>query len=284
VTPLPIVVVTGVSGAGKSTAISVFQDLGFFTVDNLPTPLAAEFASLCAEAPEVARAAIGIHMRLQGLVPETERMIEALDRPPYALEVLFLDASDDAIVRRFSETRRPHPLSPEGDVQAGIALERERLGPLRERADLVIDTTHLYAHELRRALVEHFGGGRAQMQVRIVSFGFKHGLPADADLVFDVRYLPNPYFDPALRLLTGEDAAVRDSVLGRPEATALIERLADLLGHLLPLYEREGKTRLTIAIGCTGGRHRSVTIARALAERIAEGRAITVQHRDVTRG
>ncbi len=281
--PLRIVIVTGVSGGGKTTAVAVMQDLGFFTVDNLPTPLAAEFASICAHSPDVARAAIGIHMRLRGLVPEVEAMLEALDHDAYQLEIVFLDASDEALVRRFSETRRPHPLSPTGDVLAGIKLERERLGPLRARASRVIDTTRLSTHELRRLLVEYFGGEGVDLQVRLVSFGFKYGLPVDADLVFDVRFLPNPFFDPALRPLSGEDAAVRDVVLGHDEARALLDRVGSLLEFLLPLYRREGKTHLTIAIGCTGGRHRSVALARAIADRIA-GVPVTVFHRDIARG
>jgi UPF0042 nucleotide-binding protein len=284
VRPLEIIIVTGMSGAGKSTALRALDDLGFYAVDNLPPKLAPEFANMCADAPEVSRAAIGLHPRTHVLADPLEPVLEALATGGHRTEIVFLDASDDALVRRFSETRRPHPIAPQGELLVGIGQERELLRPLRERATLVIDTTQLNPHELRRMIVEHVSRGTgAAMTTRVVTFGFKNGLPVDADIVLDVRFLPNPHFIPELKPLTGLDAAVSDWVLRQEEAQLFLAKTMPLLEFLLPRYEREGKTTLTIAIGCTGGRHRSVSLGEAIAARLGKSRSVVVKHRDIGR-
>ncbi len=309
-----VVVVTGLSGAGKSTALRALEDLGYFCVDNLPPALLDRTVEVC-EAGDVRRIGLGVDVRvgsfLDGAVEARER-IGAPDATGHAARdvvVLFLDASDEAIVRRFSETRRPHPLtgaararmrdpasaewSSSAQVGAvavldGVQLERERLSRLRASATVVLDTTLLSVHELRAQVIAHLGPGKGEqprMMTRFISFGFKYGLPVDADLVFDVRLLDNPYFVPELRNLAGTDAPVRDYILRNPDALEFIRRADDLLAFALPRYEREGKSYLTVAIGCTGGRHRSVTVATALAEGLREktGLPILVLHRDVGR-
>lgn len=293
-----VVVVTGLSGAGKSTALNSLEDLGYFCVDNLPTALLERTIEVC-EAGGIRRVALGVDVRigsfLDGAAPALER-IAAGNRD---LVVLFLDASDESIIRRYSESRRPHPLAGgarEGmraDLGAvavldGIHLERERLAPLRAVASVVIDSTLLSVHDLRRQVIAHLGPGKAEqprMMTRFVSFGFKYGIPVDADLVFDVRLLDNPFFVPALRHLPGTDPAIQEYVLRNPETVSLLEKTSDLLEFSLPRYEREGKSYLTVAIGCTGGRHRSVTVAATLADRLREktGLPIVVFHRDVAR-
>jgi UPF0042 nucleotide-binding protein len=309
-----VVVVTGLSGAGKSTALRALEDLGYFCVDNLPPALLDRTVEVC-EAGEVRRIGLGIDVRvgsfLDGAVEALARIgaPDATGRASRDVVVLFLDASDEAIVRRFSETRRPHPLT--GAARArmrdpasagwnssaqvgavavldGVQLERERLSPLRASATVVFDTTLLSVHELRAQVIAHLGPGKGEqprMTTRFISFGFKYGLPVDADLVFDVRLLDNPYFVPELRNLAGTDAPVRDYILSNPDALEFIRRADDLLAFALPRYEREGKSYLTVAIGCTGGRHRSVTVATALAEGLREktGLPILVLHRDVGR-
>lgn len=296
--PVRVVVVTGLSGAGKSTALHSLEDLGYFCVDNLPTALVERTVEVC-EAGGVHRIALGIDVRvgsfLEGAVGALDRIGEDRRRE---VGVLFLDASDEALLRRFSETRRPHPLTslalsqPRHGALAvldGVQIEREQLAQLRARATVVIDTTLLSVHDLRRQVIAHLGPGKAEqprMVTRILSFGFKYGLPVDADLVLDVRMLDNPYFVPALRHLPGTEPAVRDFVLKNPEAIEFIRRAEELLEFSLPRYEREGKSYLTIAIGCTGGRHRSVVISVALTEALQRktGLPILVLHRDVGRG
>ena len=299
-----VVVVTGLSGAGKSQALHALEDLGFFCVDNLPTLLAPQAVALC-ESGGVTRVALGIDVRVREFLGEVANVLELLQAGGQRdLHVVFLDASDETLLRRFSETRRPHPLSaqtghgappPSGAatvalaVLDGVGLERERLAPLRARATRVIDTTNTSVHELRRILIAQFGPaslGGPSMVTRIVSFGFKFGPPVDADLVLDVRFLDNPYFVPELKSLTGLDEPVASYVLSRPETKEFLQRTNSLLEYVMPRYEREGKSYLTIAIGCTGGRHRSVTIAERLARDLgaATGARIAVVHRDVSRG
>jgi UPF0042 nucleotide-binding protein len=282
--PLDIIIITGMSGAGKSTALRALEDLGFYAVDNLPPKMAPEFAVMCADTPDVSRAAIGLHPRAHGLAEPLAPLLDALVAGGYRTEIVFLDAADEALVRRFSETRRPHPIAPQGEVLDGIAQERELLVPLRERATLVIDTTQLTPHELRRMIVEHVSrGSTATMTTRIVSFGFRYGIPVDADIVLDVRFLPNPHFVKELKPLSGLDAAVSEFVLRQEEAQLFLAKTMPLLEFLVPRYEREGKATITIAIGCTGGRHRSVALCEAIAVRLAKQRPTVVKHRDIAR-
>jgi UPF0042 nucleotide-binding protein len=290
-----VVVVSGLSGAGKSQALHGLEDLGFFCVDNLPTVLAPQAVELC-ERGGMSRLALGIDVRVRAFLGEVGSVLELLEAGGHRdLHVLFLDASDETLLHRFSETRRPHPLTAEAGgegalaVLDGVRTERERLAPLRARATRVIDTTNTSVHDLRRLLVAHFGpasGSAPAMVTRIVSFGFKYGTPVDADVVLDVRFLDNPYFVAALRQLSGLDEAVARHVLEAPESREFMTRTRGLLEYVMPKYEREGKSYLTIAIGCTGGRHRSVAIAEALARdlRASVGAQIAVVHRDVERG
>jgi UPF0042 nucleotide-binding protein len=286
-----IVVVTGMSGAGRTTALHVLEDLGFFCIDNLPTPLLAQAVALCADQGGHARIGIGLDVRMRVFLDGSEDEIDRLKARGEPFTVIFLDAEDHVLVRRYSESRRPHPLSaemPGGDLLALIQSERERLLDLRARADRMIDTTRLNTHEFRRLLLEIFSGeDTTRMTTRVVSFGFKHGIPVDADLMFDVRYLPNPHFVPELRPRTGLDPAVAGYVLERYEGQELLGELEQLLVPLLPRYAREGKVVLTVAVGCTGGRHRSVAIAEALGKRLRERGApgeVVVSHRDIDRG
>jgi RNase adapter protein RapZ len=269
-----VVVVTGLSGAGRTTALRALEDLGFFCIDNLPTVLAPDAVALC-EQGGMTRVALGMDVRVRVFLGEVGRVLSQLeDNGRRDLSVLFLDATDETILRRFSETRRPHALStagsstPAASLLEGVTLERERLAPLRARATRVVDTTTLGVHDLRRAVVAHFGpasGTIDRMAVRIVSFGFKYGAPADADLVFDVRFLKNPYFVPELKRIPGTEKPVQDFVLSLPETGEFLARTLELLRYVVPKYEREGKSYLTIAFGCTGGMHRSVVLAAHVA-------------------
>jgi UPF0042 nucleotide-binding protein len=275
-----IVVVTGLSGAGKTTALNALADLGYYCVDNMPPALAVATLDVC-RAVEIERVALGMDVRVGGFLDELLPAIDELRRMKTALSVLYLDSADEALVRRFGETRRPHP------IFTAVALERERLADIRTLATHEVDTTHLTVHELRRLVLERFGGGAApQMLFKLLSFGFKHGVPLDANLMFDVRFLDNPHFHPELREMTGNDGAVRDFVLAADGADELVSRLEALLSWALPRYAREGKTYLTTAIGCTGGRHRSVAIANELARRLSavSGLRVGIVHRDVLRG
>ncbi len=290
-----VVVVTGLSGAGKSQALHALEDLGFFCVDNLPTLLAPQAVALC-ERGGMTRVALGIDVRVRAFLGEVGNVLQLLESGGQRdLQVLFLDASDETLLHRFSESRRPHPLSAESGhegalaVLDGVRIERERLAPLRASATRVIDTTNTSVHELRRILVAHFGpasGGAPRMVTRFVSFGFKYGTPVDADLVLDVRFLDNPYFVPELKPLTGLDAPVVRHVMNAPETKEFLERTRGLLEYVMPKYEREGKSYLTIAVGCTGGRHRSVAIGEALGRTLSASMQadIAVVHRDVRRG
>jgi UPF0042 nucleotide-binding protein len=280
-----LVIVTGVSGSGKSTALRALEDAGFYCVDNLPIVLLEKLLELSGHtAGEVSRIAAGVDARDARFLPEAPRIIRELRGRGVELTVLFLDASDESLVRRYSETRRRHPLSgPEGSVQDGIAAERQALAGVRAVADEVVDTTSLNVHDLKRLVGRRFvGGDGAKLGVTVVSFGFRYGIPPHADLVLDVRFLPNPYFVPGLRPLVGTDPPVRDFVLTQPDAQSFLDRLYDFGGFLLPRYKAEGKSYLTIAIGCTGGKHRSVAIAGELARRLeAAGQAVRLWHRDV---
>ncbi len=279
-----LVIVTGLSGAGRSTALRVLEDLGFYCVDNLPPRLAPSLIELLEADGSRVNVGLGIDVRSGAFLEGADAALDELRARGFPPDVLFLDAADDALVRRFSETRRPHRLAADGDLLKAIQGERERLAPLRRRASHVIDTTHLSVHDLRRQLVQMVSGrpDGIRLLTRIVSFGFKYGLPQDADLVFDLRFLPNPFFVPSLRDNSGLDQDVSEYVLGAPEAQDLLLDLEALLDKLLPRYAAEGKSYLTVAIGCTGGRHRSVAMAEALAQRLHHG-SVIVAHRDVER-
>ncbi len=279
---LHVVIVTGMSGAGRSTALRVLEDLGYFCVDNLPPALIPELIELLADEQELRHVAVGVDVRTGRFLEGAGNALDSLIQGGHQVELLFLEAQDEELVRRFSETRRSHPLAPGGNLLEAIQRERERCAPLRARAGLIVDTTGMSVHDLRRMLVDYIarGGNRSRMVTRIVSFGFKYGLPVDADLVFDLRYLPNPHFVPELKPKTGLDPQVAAFVLETAEGRELLNDLVTMLTKLLPRYEREGKSYLTIALGCTGGRHRSVAMAEALTAALRPAADVRVEHRD----
>ncbi len=278
-----IVLLTGMSGAGRSAAADVLEDLGWYVVDNLPASLVEKVVDLASmPGSEIERLALVAGRDYGGVLDN----VAALRVAGHRVTVLFLDASTSELVRRYDATRRKHPLAGEVDgLVESIEVERTMLERTRDAADLVIDTSSLNVHQLKHRLVGAFDeAATAQLQLAVESFGFKHGLPLDADIVMDVRFLPNPHWEEALRPLTGHDPAVREFVLDRPECVAFLDRLEDLLGTVLPAYQAEGRSYLTVAIGCTGGRHRSVVIAEELASRLrARGTAVRTSHRDVSR-
>lgn len=280
-----IVVVTGLSGAGRSTALRVLEDAGFFCVDNLPPGLAPALIDLVDREGKLERIGLGIDVRTGAFLSGAEETLSELEALGHRVQVIFLDCADDVLVRRFSETRRPHALSRTGDLHGAISRERERLAGLRARADVVIDTTEFSVHDLRHHLIDYIGRdpNRPSMVVRVLSFGFKYGVPVDADLVFDLRFLPNPHFVDALRPKTGMDAEVSDYVMNAPETQKLLGHLRSLLDYVLPHYAREGKAYLTIALGCTGGRHRSVAMAEELGRQLGDHHEVVVSHRDAQR-
>jgi UPF0042 nucleotide-binding protein len=284
-TPAQLVILTGVSGSGKTTALRALEDAGFYCIDNLPVVLVDKLLDLTGHtAGEVSRIAAVVDARDTRFLGEAPRIIGELRARGVDLTVIFLDCSDEALVRRYSETRRRHPMAGEGGtVIDGIAAERRALEALRALADEVVDSTALNVHDLKRLVSRRFSAGEgARLGVTVVSFGFRYGIPSHADLVLDVRFLPNPYFVPALRAHVGTEPAVRDYVLGQPDAQAFLDRLVDFGGFLLPRYRAEGKSYLTIAIGCTGGKHRSVAIAGELARRLeGAGQSVRLWHRDV---
>ncbi|MFP5364357.1 MAG: RNase adapter RapZ [Thermoleophilia bacterium] len=283
-----LVVITGFSGAGKSTAMNVFEDDGYFCVDNLPPEMISGLVDVFVhEGSKVRRAAVVSDVRARGLFETLGSELDALGERGVAHRVLFLDADEDTLLGRYKETRRRHPLSPTGSVAQGIAAERDALQTIRERADLVLDTSGITAATLRRRIADEFlpRQARSKLAVTLTSFGHKHGLPRDSDIVLDMRFLPNPHWESDLRPLTGFDPQVVDYVSRGGKLDAFYERLAPLLDFLIPEYIAEGKAHLSIAIGCTGGRHRSVAIAEALAERLRTRDDVEVQvaHRDVGR-
>jgi UPF0042 nucleotide-binding protein len=305
---LRVILISGVSGSGKTAAIKALEDVGFYCVDNLPIPLFPKFMELCEQSDgKIGKVAVVEDIR--GYAPYTAglspacgpgendvlanpcRIIQELRRKGYRIEILFLEASDEILLLRFSETRREHPLARGGSIAEGLRQERECLQGLRDIANGVIDTTLLNVHQLKERIQRYALAGESprRMTVALLSFGYSYGIPFEADLLLDVRFLPNPYFVEELKRLRGNDPRVVDYVLGWEEAGAFLDRLEEFIRFLLPLYEREGKTHLTIAIGCTGGRHRSVVVVNRLAERIrsdlsARGGLLSVQHRDVEKG
>ncbi len=282
---LDVTVITGMSGAGRSEAADVLEDLGFFVIDNLPPALIGKVAELARGGGRPHRYGLVVDVRSGVFIDDLGAALADLRASGAHTRVLFLDASDDALVRRFEATRRRHPLAVTDRVHEGIRKERALLGELKGSADVVLDTSQLNVHELRDRLVDIFSEDiTSDLQVSIVSFGYKHGLPLDVDLVFDCRFLPNPHWIEELRPLDGRDAPVRDYVLGQPDTQAFLEELRRLFDLTLPAYEREGKSYLSIAVGCTGGRHRSVAIAEQLGEvLVGLGSEPSVRHRDVER-
>jgi len=279
---MKLVVITGVSGAGKSTAKSALEDLGFYCVDNLPMTLMPRFIELLAGREEVTRAGLVVDARSGEFLSDSARVLSDLRAAGHSIEVLFLDAPDEVLLRRFSETRRRHPLSGT-DIRVGIQAERMRLASLRQEATAVIDTAELTVHGLRAIVLGRYGRAEGNLAVTMESFGFKYGLPTEADIVLDVRFLPNPFFVQALAPLSGEDESVRRFVLDNPETQIFLAKAEELLALCIAAFEREGKTYATVAIGCTGGRHRSVVIAAELA-RLLQTFHVEVRHRDIARG
>ncbi len=283
--PVRLIIITGLSGAGKSHAIKVFEDTGYYCVDNLPATLIPTFVELCAHSTRrIQRIALGVDVRAGEYLKPIPEVLTALRNRGYAPEVLFLEASEETLVRRYHETRRRHPLS--ATLLEGIRAERQLLAQLRELADRVIDTTHITVHQLKQMLVEQYGEQelRPGLSVTLVSFGYKFGIPYDADLVLDCRFLPNPFFVDGLKTKDGRAPEVRQFVFDRGEGREFLTRVRDLLGYLLPRYQREGKAHLTITVGCTGGRHRSVALVEELREFVeGQGFPLAVVHRDVDR-
>ncbi len=278
------VIVTGMSGGGKSTAMKMLEDAGFYCADNMPVPLIEKFMELIAlPDTEIQRVALGLDVRADQSFEDVNQLVQRL-RKTYVFEVLFLEASDKVLLKRYKETRRLHPLSADGDLISGIESERQLLASIRSAADYVIDTTNLLTRELKAELDKIFVSNQNynSLMVNVMSFGFKHGIPQDADLVFDVRFLPNPFYIEELKQKTGLDKEVQDYVMGFAEAHEFLDKLTDMIRFLIPNYVKEGKYQLVIAIGCTGGQHRSVTLANGLYQRLKDqgDYGLTLRHRD----
>ena len=280
-----LVILTGMSGSGKLSALKAFEDLGYYSVDNLPLELIPRFADLVSQSPEIERAALVVDVR-EGMRLERFPAILKQVRKVLPTRVVYLEASEDSLVRRFSETRRPHPMGRDETVVHGIRAERKRLDPVRNVADIVLDTTKFNVHELRAHVIAQFerAAGDRELIISVSSFGFKNGVPADADLVFDVRFLPNPHFVPEFRKLTGRHAKVAKYIRQFPQTLEFLDKVTEMLKFLLPHYIAEGKSYLTVAFGCTGGQHRSVFIAEEMKKRLeAEGYRVKTAHRDMPR-
>jgi len=278
-----LVIITGMSGSGKASALKAFEDLGYYCVDNLPVDLIPRFAELAIQSGEIPRTALVVDVREGSQLERLPAILKSIKRM-IPTRVIFLEASDASLLRRFSETRRPHPLGTDTTVKASLTAERRHLRSLRAIADMVIDTSKFNVHELRAHLTDRFkhqAGGHHTILVSCVSFGYRHGVPDDADLVFDVRFLPNPHFVPEFRPLTGRHPRVAKYIRSFPQTQEFITRISDLLVYLLPHYIREGKSYLTISFGCTGGQHRSVMIAEDVSKRLRKaGYKVKVAHRD----
>lgn len=282
------VIVTGMSGGGKSTAMRTLEDVGFFCVDNLPVPLIEKFMELLVmPGNEISKAALGLDVRADQSFGDAMKILDRMRQNGFIFEVLFMDASDSTLVKRYKESRRVHPLcTPEDSrVEHGISKEREILTEMKKKADYIIDTSKLLTRELKEEIDRIFvkNGEYNNLIISIMSFGFKHGIPADADLVFDVRFLPNPFYIDELKYMTGNDKGVQEYVMGFPEAGQFMDKLEDMLRFLIPNYIKEGKYQLVVAIGCTGGKHRSVTLANELYRRMKDkgNYGLTISHRDV---
>ncbi|HVN37195.1 MAG TPA: RNase adapter RapZ [Myxococcota bacterium] len=281
-----VVFVSGLSGSGKSTAMAALEDAGFYGVDNLPAPIVERFLDLCRKAsPPIQKIALALDARETAFLRDVPAVIARLRAGSGKVEVIFLDASDAVLVSRYRETRRVHPLAPDGPVERGIAAERELLRPIAALADHVLDSSSLNVHQLRAAVVRLAVGESRPAVVNLVSFGFRYGTPEELELLFDVRFLPNPYFEDGLRPRGGGDREVSDYVLDNPRGAEFFQRLVGWFDFLLPLYDVEGKAYVTIGFGCTGGRHRSVAVAEALAQWLRKrGREVNVEHRDLEKG
>lgn len=280
------VIVTGMSGGGKSTAMKMLEDAGFYCADNMPVALIDKFAELLAMPNSgIQKAALGLDVRADQSFEDVKKIITSLQASQYSVEVLFLEASDQILLKRYKESRRVHPLSVDGDLMQGITRERNLLASIRETADYVIDTSNLLTRELKAELDRIFVKNEKynSLMINIMSFGFKHGIPQDADLVFDVRFLPNPFYIDELKHKTGLDKEVQDYVMAYPEAHEFLDKLSDMISFLIPNYVKEGKYQLVVAIGCTGGQHRSVTLAGELFNRFRDQGeyGLTLRHRDV---
>ena len=283
------VVVTGMSGSGKRTAMKMLEDVGFYCVDNLPVPLIEKFVELIATPnSEINKVALGLDVRADQPFGDAQRILDALKENGYLFEILFMDASDSVLLKRYKETRRIHPLAPEGRVEEGVHKERGILQGIKQKADYVIDTSNLLTRELKEEIDHIFVSNEEynSLMVSILSFGFKNGIPADADLVYDVRFLPNPFYIDELKHKTGNDKEVQDYVMNFPEASVFLNKLTDMLDFLIPNYVKEGKHQLVIGIGCTGGKHRSVTLANELYARMKDhgNYGIKLYHRDISQG
>ncbi|PKN76307.1 MAG: RNase adapter RapZ [Deltaproteobacteria bacterium HGW-Deltaproteobacteria-10] len=284
---LRVVIITGLSGSGKSTALRALEDIGFFCVDNLPVVLLPKFLAITAQSsPEIKRVALVMDLRERGFLEKYKRIFDLIKGKGEKIEILFLDSTEDSLLHRFSETRRAHPLSAKGSIIDGIRLEREKLSSLKQMADQVIDTTSTNVHQLKDIVQRQFmpASRHNKLIVNVISFGYRYGLPADADLVFDVRFLPNPYFVEELKDFDGQNSAVRKYVLRNEKSKIFLKKFFDLMTFLIPLYDKEGKVRLNVALGCTGGKHRSVVISNQLGEHFSEMKYIVnVTHRDINK-
>ncbi|MBL0714295.1 MAG: RNase adapter RapZ [Desulfosarcina sp.] len=284
--PTKIIIITGLSGSGKSTAIDVMEDAGYYCVDNMPVALLPKFLEMPFErTTEIPGLAFGMDVRQKNFIGQHPAVFAALREVGYRLEIFFLEASSQALLRRYSQTRRYHPMGRGANLAEVIQKERAELAPLRARAQRIIDSTDFTVHQLKAVIREWIrSDDLPRMQIHVMSFGFKYGLPPSADLVIDVRFLANPYFQPELKALDGESSRVRDFVLNDPNSGIFIKNYFNLLDFLIPLYEKEGKAYLTIAVGCTGGHHRSVTMSRCLFEHIRnQGLNVEITHRDIGR-
>lgn len=285
---MQFVIVTGMSGAGKSSVLKMLEDSGYFCVDNLPIPLISKFTEMTRmPQSQVEKVALGVDIRSGSSLQELDEIITQLKKEEIDLKILFLDAADEILVKRFKETRRVHPLTMHGRVELGIRIEREKLLFLRRTADYILDTSNLLVRELRQEIEKIFVGDEQyhNLFITILSFGFKYGIPTDSDLVFDVRFMPNPYYDLTLRPLTGNDIPIQEFVMSSEVSHEFLRKLEDMIKFLIPNYVAEGKNQLVISVGCTGGKHRSVTIANRLYEMLAAqgGYGVKVEHRDIER-
>ena len=281
-----LVIVTGMSGAGKTVAIQSFEDLGYFTIDNMPPTLVPKFLQLVETTQDNDKIAMVVDMRSRSFFSEIQQVLDEIENNDgLDFKILFLDAADTELVARYKETRRSHPLAADGRILDGIKLERELLAPLKNMSQNVVDTTDLTPRALRKTISEHFSDSTKlqSFRVEVVSFGFKYGIPLDEDLVFDVRFVPNPYYQPELRNQTGLDKAVYDYVMNHTESEEFYQHLVALIKPILPGYKKEGKSVLTIAVGCTGGQHRSVAFAQRLADDLANDWTVHSSHRDKDR-